>query len=128
MRPAELNQFLKPTLLRFGFNLDEIRDAEPYGNLPAWALYYRRADCKLQICWSSRDGGIDFLLAPLDAPNEFGLRSKSKKWKLMLLLSDAHDDLATPGPDAGDNVVMSWLESLLEIHFEAARNALLSTT
>jgi hypothetical protein len=126
MKPAELEHFLVPTLSDAGFKLDELDDAAIYENRPAWAIYYRGHDCKLQVCWSARDGGIDFMLAPLDAPNEFGLLNTSRKWHFMLMLSDAHDDLPTPGLDADDEMVMSWLRALFEVHFEAARNALLS--
>jgi hypothetical protein len=91
-------------------------------------IYYRSQDCKLQICWSARDGGIDFLLAPLDAPYEFGLLNGSKKWRLMLMLSNEHDDLVTPAPDADDETEMSWLKALFEIHIDSARAALLSAT
>ncbi|SOX52788.1 hypothetical protein MAAFP003_1455 [Mycobacterium ahvazicum] len=126
MKPAEVERFLEPTLTRAGLKLDEIQGDEIYGDRPAWAVYYRGHDSKLQVCWSARDGGIDFMLAPLDAPNEFGLLNRSKKWQFMLLLSAAHDDLTTPGLDADDNEVMSWLEALFKIHFEAARDALRS--
>ncbi|MGV0872047.1 hypothetical protein [Mycolicibacterium sp. XJ879] len=126
MKPAELKEFLDPTLSSAGFELDEVQDGITYGDRPAWAVYYRRTDCKLQICWSARDGGIDFMLAPLDAPNEFGLVNQSKKWRFMLLLSDAHDDLETPGLDANKTAVMSWLKALFDIHFPAAHAALLN--
>ena len=126
MTPVELARFLDPTLSHVGFRLDEIQDSAIYRDRPAWAVYYCGRDCKLQICWSSRDGGIDFMLAPLDAPNEFGLLNPSRKWQFMLLLSDAHDNLTTPGLDADDNTLMSWLKSLFEVHFEAAHDALLS--
>jgi hypothetical protein len=126
MKMTELERFLGPKLSHFGFKLDEMQDDEIYGDRAAWAIYYRGQDCKLQICWSARDGGIDFMLAPLDAPNDFGLLNRSKKWQFMLLLSGAHDDLATPGLDADDNEVMSWLEALFKIHFEAAHDALRS--
>jgi hypothetical protein len=124
MQPAELERFLEPTLSHAGFKLDEVDDAAIYGSRPAWAIYYRGHDSKLQVCWSARDGGIDFLLAPLNAPNEFGLLSQSRKWHFMLMLSDAQDGLATPGLDANDDTVMSWLKALFEIHIEPARTAL----
>lgn len=124
MEPAEVERFLEPTLSGVGFKLDEIHDAVVYGDRPARAVYYRGQDCKLQICWSARDGGIDFMLAPLDAPNEFGLLNRSKKWQFMLLLSDAHDGLATPGLDADDEALLSWLEELFRVHFAAAHSAL----
>jgi len=126
MRAAELEHFLEPTLSQAGFKLDEIEDPTVYQSRPAWVIYYRGRDCKLQICWSARDGGIDFLLAPLDAPNEFGLSNKSEKWQLMLMLSTEHDDLSTPPPGVDDETEMSWLKALFEIHFDAARTALLS--
>jgi hypothetical protein len=126
MKPAYLDRFLAPTLSRAGLELDEVNDATIYQNRPGWVIYYRGRGCKLQICWSARDGGIDFLLAPLDAPNEFGLSNESKKWQFMLMLSREHDDLPTPPPDADDDTEMSWLKALFEIHFDAARTALLS--
>jgi hypothetical protein len=127
MKPTELARFLEPTLRQAGFTLDEVEDAAVYGDRPAWAIYYRAQDCKLQVCWSARDGGIDFMLARLDAPNEFGLLNRSKKWQFMLKLSDAHDDIATLVLDADDNMVMSWLKALFEVHFKSARAKLSSS-
>ena len=112
MKPGELERFLEPTLSHAGFKLDEVEGAAKYGERPAWAIYYRRQDCELQLCWSACDGGIDFMLAPLDAPNEFGLLNSSKKWQFMLMLSDVRDDIPTPGLDADDDKVMSWLKTL----------------
>jgi hypothetical protein len=126
MKPAELTRFLEPALRHGAFTLDEVEDAAIYGGRPAWAIYYRGQDCKLQVCWSARDGGIDFMLAPLDAPYEFGLLNRSKKWHFMLKLSNAHDDIVTPGVDADDDTVMRWLKALFEVHFEPAKAALLS--
>jgi hypothetical protein len=65
------------------------------------------------------------MLAPLNAPNEFGLLNPSKKWQFMLMLSDAHDDLPTPGLDANDDTVMSWLKALFDLHFESAHAAII---
>lgn len=126
MRPVELASFLDRTLSEAGFVLDEVQESATYGNRPAWAIYYRRPDCKLQICSSVRDGGIDFFLASLDAPNELGVDNRSKQWHYMLMLSGTHDDLTTPGIDADDAAVMSWMKDLFEIHFGAAHSALLS--
>jgi hypothetical protein len=126
MRAAELQQYLEPTLSRAGLRLDDIEDPSVYQSRPAWAIYYRGQDCKLQISWSARDGGIDYLLAPLDAPNEFGLLNESKEWQLMLMLSNLSDNLVTPALDADMETEMSWLKALFEIHFDAARAALLS--
>ena len=126
MKPVELDRFLEPSLSAAGLELDEIEESIEYRERPAWAIFYRGKDCKLQVCWSARDGGIDFMLAPLDAPNEFGLTNSSKKWHFMLMLSDVHDDLKTPGIEADDHTVMSWLKGLFDIHFHSARAALLA--
>jgi hypothetical protein len=125
LRAAKLERFLEPTLSQAGFKLEELDDNAVYQNRPAWAIYYRGQDCKLQISWSARDGGIDYFLAPLDAPNEFGLANESKKWHLMLMLSNVRDALVTPAPDADDEAEIAWLKALFEIHFDAGRAALL---
>lgn len=64
------------------------------------------------------------MLAPLEAPNEFGLDNRSKKWRFMLALSDATDDLGTPPVGAGADSVWAWRKELFDIHFEAARSAI----
>ncbi|MGO4442204.1 hypothetical protein AB4Z42_02485 [Mycobacterium sp. 2YAF39] len=125
MNPIELDRFLEPTLSKAGFVLDEMQDPIVYGNRPAWAVYYRGSDCKLQVCWSAREGGIDFMVALPDAPNEFGLTNNSKRWHFMLLLSDAQDNLETPGLGADDDTILTWLQSLFDTHFEPARRVLL---
>src|SRR5262245_22203374 len=124
MQALQLERFLEPTLTRAGFELDRIDDPTSYQDRPAWVIYYCGGGCKLQVCWSARDGGIDFLLAPLDAPNEFGLSNESKKWHLMLMLSTVQDNLVTPGPDADDKTEMAWLRALFDIHIGSARTAL----
>jgi hypothetical protein len=88
-------------------------------------VFYRGPDCKLQVCWSDREGGVDFMLASLDAPNEFGLDNKSKKWRFMLALSDATDELGAPPLGTGIDEVWAWRRALFNSHFQAARSALL---
>jgi hypothetical protein len=115
------------TLTALGFALDGVNPDVLYGERPAWAVFYRGPDCKLQVCWSDRDGGIDFMLAPLDAPNEFGLDNRLKKWRFMLALSDATDDLGTPPVGAGTDEAWVWRKALFDAHFDAARSALQRT-
>lgn len=126
MKPSDLAEFLAPSMSRAGLALDEIQDDITYAERRAWAIYYRSADCRLQICWSEREEGIDFMLAKLCAPDEFGLLNQSKTWHYMLLLSDIDDDLPTPGLYADEIEVMVWLRDLFEIHFGSARAVLLS--
>ncbi len=64
------------------------------------------------------------MLAPLDAPNEFGLDNSSKKWHFMLALSDATEDLGPPPFAEGNDAMWAWRKALFDAHFEAARRAL----
>jgi hypothetical protein len=65
------------------------------------------------------------MLAPIDAPHEFGLLNRSKKWHFMLLLSDFDEGLATPALGAGTATWWEWRSALFEAHFPAALAALL---
>jgi hypothetical protein len=124
MSSSDVERYMGPTLAALGFHLDEVDADVVYGERPAWAVFYRGPDCKLQVCWSAREGGVDFMLAPLDAPNEYGLLNKSKKWRFMLALSDVTDDLATPPLGVATDEVWAWRKALFGAHFEAARSAL----
>jgi hypothetical protein len=121
---SDVDYYMGSKLAALGFDLDEVDAGVVYGERPAWAVFYRGPDCKLQVCWSDREGGVDFMLAPVDAPNEFGLDNRSKKWRFMLALSDATDDLGTPPLGAGTDEVWAWRKALFDTHFEAARSAL----
>lgn len=123
MKAKDLAEFLGPDTAAEGLVIDEILDPWSYGDRPAWAIFYRGQDCKVQVCRSTRDGGIDFMLAPPNAANTFGLSDRTGTWRLMLLLSQATDNLATPPLGAKDDIVMAWLRDLFRIHFASAREA-----
>jgi hypothetical protein len=126
MSSSDVERYMGPTLSALGFDLDEVDSDVVYGERQAWAVFYRGPDCKFQVCWSAREGGVDFMLAPLEAPNEFGLDNGSKMWRFMLALSDATDDLGTLPLEAGTEEVWAWRKALFDTHFDAARNALTS--
>jgi hypothetical protein len=115
---ADAKAHLGPALTRLGFSLEAADEDVVHGERPAWAVYYRGTDCKLQVCWSARDSGIDFMLAPLDAPYEFGPSSRSKGWEYMLTLSETDDGLQTPSLEASDETQWRWREALLLTHVE----------
>ncbi|MBE9618484.1 hypothetical protein [Mycolicibacterium smegmatis] len=69
-----------PLLAELGFRLDETDDTPDRGGT-RYIAYYRGKDCKLQIYQSSREGETNCMIAPLSAPNEFGLRSE--KWQYL---------------------------------------------
>ncbi|WP_195166634.1 hypothetical protein [Mycobacteroides abscessus] len=124
MSYADVQKYMGPTLSKYGFELESIEPAVEYGERPAWAVYFRGADCKLQVCWSAREGSVDFMLAPLDAPAEFGLVNKSNKWRFLLSLSDFDDGLATPSLSAGVETWWRWRTALFEAHIVQARAAI----
>jgi hypothetical protein len=105
MSSSDVERYMGSTLTARGLALDEVDPDVVYGERPAWAVFYRGPDCKLQVCWSARDGGVDFMLA----------------------LSDATDDLGTPPLGAGTDEVWAWRKALFDTHFEAARSALQRT-
>ncbi|TDO06502.1 hypothetical protein EV580_6594 [Mycobacterium sp. BK086] len=61
-----------------GFTVDEIDERPLVGGRPPHVVYYRSNDCKIQIYESRRDGETNCMIAPVDAPNEFG--PNSTKW------------------------------------------------
>lgn len=124
--PTDVDRYLGPTLAKLGFIPQAVDSTVTYGDRPAWAVYYRGIDCKLQVCWSARDGGIDFLLAPLEAPDEFGLAGKSQGWQYLLMLSSSGDGLATPPLEASEEIWWKWRQALLLAHIDEARAALSS--
>ncbi|MEB3049365.1 hypothetical protein KV112_06350 [Mycolicibacter sp. MYC123] len=117
---------MAPTLASLGFVLDEVMSDIVYAESRAWAAFYRGPDCKLQICWASRIGGMNFMLAPLDAPNRFGLEDGFKTWRFMFELSDATDDLGPFPRRGGFDEIWAWRKAKFQAHFEPARRALLA--
>jgi hypothetical protein len=76
----EVRTIVGPFLSDRGFTLDEVDKAVDEGGPTGSVAYYRGQDCKIQIYHSSREGEINAMIAPLDAPNEYGLYDRSGKW------------------------------------------------
>jgi hypothetical protein len=68
-----------PLLKKLGLVLDEVDDTPDGGGIERQIAYYHSPDCKIQIYWSSREGEINAMIGPLDAPNECGLQDRSRK-------------------------------------------------
>lgn len=78
--PAEVQSVVGPLLTDFGFTVDEIDNNVDEGGRRGSVVFYRSKDSKIQIYRSSREGEINAMIGPLDAPNEHGLYSRSGKW------------------------------------------------
>jgi hypothetical protein len=76
----EVRKIVEPYLLSIGFDLDAIDDNVDEGGRQGSAIFYRGEDCKIQVYYSSREGEINAMIGPLDAPNEHGLYNRSRKW------------------------------------------------
>ncbi|WP_431236118.1 hypothetical protein ACQ856_28835 (plasmid) [Mycolicibacterium psychrotolerans] len=74
---AEIQTIIGPVLADRGFTLDDIDDSPDEGGRPRHVVYYRSNDCKIQVYESAREGEVNCMIAPLDAPNEWGLDSRS---------------------------------------------------
>jgi hypothetical protein len=75
---ADVEETAGSLLAKLGFVLDEVDEGPDEGGIARRIVYYRSNDCKLQIYDSSREGEINCMIAPLDAPNRFGL--DAAKW------------------------------------------------
>lgn len=124
----EVQRFMGRKLESLGFTLNEVQNDLIHAELPAWAVYYNRSDCKLQVCWTAREGGVDFMLAHPDAPNEIGVANRSKCWYFMLALSEVDDDLGIPPLNASPGTLWAWRNALFDTHFGAAHAALVRQT
>lgn len=77
----DVQMIVEPLLNDLGFTLDEIDDTPDEGGISQHVVYYRSKDCKIQIYQSSREGETNCMIAPLNVPNEFGLRAE--KWQYL---------------------------------------------
>ncbi|MED5815259.1 hypothetical protein VST63_23105 [Mycolicibacterium sp. 050232] len=84
----EVQAIVEPLLDGLGFALDEVDDSPDRGG-SRHIVYYRSSDCKVQIYTSSREGEVNGMIAPLDAPNDFGLRAD--KWQYFTRFSERPD-------------------------------------
>ena len=103
----EVQRIVEPTLADRGFVLDQIYD-------------------------SVRESEINCMIAPLGAPNEFGLRSPSKKWQFVIRFVNRPD---LPFEELLDRERrervsyesrLHWVSALIESHFEEARAGVLA--
>ncbi|KUH84625.1 hypothetical protein [Mycobacterium sp. IS-1556] len=81
--PTEVESIVGPLLSDLGFTLDNVDVHVDEGGRHGSVVYYKSADCKLQIYQSSREGSVNCMIAPLDAPNEFGPHDASFKWQYL---------------------------------------------
>lgn len=126
---AAVQTIVGPLLSKYGFSLDEIDDSPDDGGRGQHIVYYRSNDCKIQVYDSSREGEVNCMIAPLDAPNKFGLRAK--KWQYVTRFVKRPDvpldklaELARNEYKAYANP-LDWVRDRLERYYEAAHAGIL---
>ncbi|GAB4947604.1 MULTISPECIES: hypothetical protein [Mycobacterium] len=87
----DVQAVIGPFLSDLGFTSDGVDSAVNEGGPKGSVAYYRGQDCKIQVYHSSREGEINAMIAPLDAPNEYGLYNGSGKWHYFNDFTDIPD-------------------------------------
>jgi hypothetical protein len=126
---TDVEATLGPLLQEMGFVMDMVDDGPDEGGIARNIVYYRSTDCKLQIYYSSREGEINCMIAPLDALNKFGLNSK--KWHFISRFSKRPDiplqeqlQIALAEVQSYENR-LDWVKDRIIRHYEDAHAAIL---
>ena len=82
-----VRSIVEPLLNQLGFQLEESRDVVEQGR-KASVVFFRSNDCKIQVYDAPREGEINAMIGPLDAPNEHGLYDQSRKWHYFIDFAD----------------------------------------
>lgn len=118
-----------------GFTPDIIDTDVDEGGPKGSVIFYRSADCKIQVYRSSREGEINAMIGPLDAPNQHGLYDRSGKWHYFNDFADEPklplEELVRKLRDERSNfeTTSKWLEWIkkerIGRYFEAAHKAII---
>ncbi len=81
--PTEVQSIVGPLLADLGFTPEGIDNDVDEGGRQGSVVYYRANDCKIQIYRSSREGSVNCMIGPLDAPNRIGIHDRSYKWQYL---------------------------------------------
>jgi hypothetical protein len=126
---TEVQTIVGPVLEQFGFVLDEVDDSPDEGGRRQHIVYFRSNDCKIQVYESAREGEVNCMIAPLDVPNEFGLRAR--KWQFLTRFSKRPDlplaelaELARAEYKSYSNP-LEWVRDRIVKYYDAAHKGVL---
>ena len=126
---TEVQTIVGPVLKQLGFVLDEIDDSPDEGGRRQHIVYFRSQDCKVQVYESAREGEVNCMIAPIDVPNEFGLRAR--KWQFLTRFSKRPDlplaelaELARAEYKSYSNP-LEWVRDRIVKYYEAAHKGIL---
>ena len=126
---TDVQTIVAPVLEQLGFVLDEIDDSPDEGGRRQHIVYFRSKDCKVQVYDSAREGEVNCMIAPIDVPNEFGLRAR--KWQFLTRFSKHPDlplaelaELARAEYKSYSNP-LEWVRDRIIKYYEAAHKGIL---
>jgi hypothetical protein len=126
---TEVQTIVGPVLEQFGFVLDEVDDSPDEGGRRQHIVYFRSNDCKMQVYESAREGEVNCMIAPIDVPNEFGLRAR--KWQFLTRFSKRPDlplaelaELARAEYKSYSNP-LEWVRDRIVKYYDAAHKGIL---
>jgi hypothetical protein len=126
---TEVQTIVGPVLEQLGFVLDEIDDSPDEGGRRQHIVYFRSEDCKVQVYESAREGEVNCMIAPIDVPNEFGLRAR--KWQFLTRFSKRPDlplaelaELARAEYKSYSNP-LEWVRDRIVKYYEAAHKGII---
>jgi hypothetical protein len=126
---TEVQTIVGPVLEQFGFVLDEVDDSPDEGGRRQHIVYFRSEDCKVQVYESAREGEVNCMIAPIDVPNEFGLRAR--KWQFLTRFSKRPDlplaelaELARAEYKSYSNP-LEWVRDRIVKYYDAAHKGIL---
>ncbi|BCO48221.1 hypothetical protein [Mycobacterium intracellulare] len=132
----EVQQIVGPLLLSMGFDLYAIDADVDEGGPKGSVVFYRAAACKVQIYRSSREGEINAMIGPRDAPDVHGLYDRSRKWHYFNDFDDSPklplEELVQKLQDERANFesTQTWLQWIKREricrYFESARDAIIA--
>jgi hypothetical protein len=119
-----------PLLTNLGFVLYGVDDGPDEGGIARHIVFFRSNDCKLQIYDSSREGEVNCMIAPLTAPDKFGLTAKT--WHFIGKFSPKRSDIspqerlqiAIAEAKAYENP-LEWVRDRIAKHYDSAHAGIL---
>jgi hypothetical protein len=129
--PAEVQSVVGPLLANLGFTVDELDNNVDEGGRRGSVVYYRSDDCKIQIYRSAREGSVNCMIAPLVAPNIFGLYDRSHRWQYLAKFSPTPnvplEELvrSVSYKSKTDKEQLLWVKDQIGQHYQAAHLGIL---
>lgn len=129
---GEVDRILGSTLRRYGLVFDGVFDGTDEGGRSLSICYFRGPNCKLQVYRWEREGETNCMIAPADAPNEFGLLSTSKKWQFLTRFVSRPDypldEVVRSARAEFDSYAepLKWVRARINAYYEVACTAILA--